>query len=569
MASKFLRSSIKAALLAGGLTVATSGVHATGISGPYLAARQAVLSSNYSEAAKYYLKATAARPGNLRLKEAAALALIATGDVERAVRVAKSHADAGGENQIIDLVLTAQKIRDGDFDIETEAGTRTAGIGPLINGLLTGWSLIGQGNMTGAVEAFEAVASIDDFASFAHYHSALAFALVGDLETADGILSGDAHGPLVLSTRGVLAHAQVLVQLERRDDAAELLTAASANGFSPEIDDLLARLDAGEDLSFDIVTSAQDGVAEMFFNLASALANQATPDHVLLYSRLAQHLRPDHTPATLMIAEVLEQQRQFDLAAAAYAEVPRDDPAYYIAEMGRADVLFASDRRDAAAEVLIGLARAEPEIPVVHAALGDMLSRLERDAESIAAYSKSLELRPADQPSSWRVYYARGIVHERQGDFEGMERDFRKALSLSPDHPDVLNYLGYSLVEQRIKLDEALEMIRTAVDKRPESGYITDSLGWVFYRLGRYEEAVAPMERAVELIPIDPIVNDHLGDVYWKVGRYREAEFQWKRALSFDPDEKEAERIRLKLDIGLDRVLEQEAASGETQTAND
>jgi len=125
----------------------------------------------------------------------------------------------------------------------------------------------------------------------------------------------------------------------------------------------------------------------------------------------------------------------------------------------------------------------------------------------------------------------------------------------------VLNYLGYSLVEQQVKLDEALAMIETAVAERPESGYITDSLGWVFYRLGRYEEAVAPMERAVSLLPVDPIVNDHLGDVYWKVDRKREAEFQWKRALSFDPGEEETARIQRKLDVGLDVVLEEEAAS--------
>ena len=87
-----------------------------------------------------------------------------------------------------------------------------------------------------------------------------------------------------------------------------------------------------------------------------------------------------------------------------------------------------------------------------------------------------------------------------------------------------------------------------------------DSLGWVLYRLGRYEEAVGHMELAVELEAVDPIVNDHLGDVYWAVGRYREARFQWNRALSFDPEEKEADRIRRKLEVGLDQVLEEEGA---------
>jgi tetratricopeptide (TPR) repeat protein len=128
-----------------------------------------------------------------------------------------------------------------------------------------------------------------------------------------------------------------------------------------------------------------------------------------------------------------------------------------------------------------------------------------------------------------------------------------------------LNYLGYSLVEKRKNLDEALDMIERAVAARPDSGYIVDSLGWVLYRLGRYDEAVGHMERAVELMPVDPVVNDHLGDVFWAVGRKREAEFQWKRALSFirageGDGEADPDRIRRKLEVGLDVVLAEEGA---------
>ena len=121
----------------------------------------------------------------------------------------------------------------------------------------------------------------------------------------------------------------------------------------------------------------------------------------------------------------------------------------------------------------------------------------------------------------------------------------------------------------REKLEEAQDMIRKAADLRPDSGAIADSLGWVYYRLGKFEEAVAPMEKAIALIPTDPVVNDHLGDLYWMVGREREAEFQWRRALSFDPAEKDAARIRAKLDRGLDVVLtEEQAQLGQGNRAN-
>ena len=146
-------------------------------------------------------------------------------------------------------------------------------------------------------------------------------------------------------------------------------------------------------------------------------------------------------------------------------------------------------------------------------------------------------------------------------EWDDAEEDFRKSLGLSPNQPSTLNYLGYSLVEKGIKLEEAQELIERAVKGRPNDGFITDSLGWLLYRIGKFDEAVAPMEKAVELTPNDPIINDHLGDVYWKANRIREARFQWRRALSFGPEEKDAERIRRKLDVGLDEVLTSEKAA--------
>ena len=154
----------------------------------------------------------------------------------------------------------------------------------------------------------------------------------------------------------------------------------------------------------------------------------------------------------------------------------------------------------------------------------------------------------------------RGITYERIDQWPDAEADFRRALELQPEQPLVLNYLGYTLVEKDLNIDEARDMIERAVAGDPDNGYITDSLGWVLYKIGEFEAAVPHMERAAELLPTDPIINDHLGDVYWSVGRKTEAVFQWKRALSFGPEEDEADRIRRKLDVGLDVVLADEGA---------
>ncbi|WP_298258570.1 tetratricopeptide repeat protein [uncultured Litoreibacter sp.] len=540
-----------------------------GLAGPYLAARQATFSSDYTEATHYYRKAIAAEPQNLLLQENAIIAMIGQGDILGAAEIATEYEAAGGRNQIVDLVLDTIAVANGSFDRTALESPEKDGLAPLLNGLTRAWALLGQGQMSDATDAFASVAKIEDFASFSHYHNALALASVGDFEGADAILSGERFGPLVLSVRGIEAHAQVLAQLDRKEAALELLDAALVNGFSAELEDLKARLKSGTPLEYNFVTDARAGVAEVYFNLSAVLNGRAAPEHVLLYVRMAQHIRPTHAAAVLMTAEILEDMRQFDLATEAYATLPPEDPAYVLAEIGRANALYSDDRKDASVEVLTALSKSHEAVSMVHSTLGDMLSRTDKNDQAIAAYTRALEINGIGNRNNWRIYYARGIVKERQDDLIGMEFDFRKALELSPNHPDVLNYLGYSLVEQRIKLDEALGMIQTAVKESPDSGYITDSLGWIFYRLGRFEEAVAPMERAVELLPVDPIVNDHLGDVYWKVGREREAEFQWKRALSFEPEEADADRIRSKLARGLTAVLEDEANAGATQTAND
>jgi Flp pilus assembly protein TadD len=353
----------------------------------------------------------------------------------------------------------------------------------------------------------------------------------------------------------------VLSQLERGADAVAIIDDVFGAQLDPGIEAIRANLIAGKPLERTSVRSIQDGMAEVFFSVASALDGESDDSYALLYARIAEYLRPDHSDAHILSAVLLERLEQYDLATVAYRAVPREDPAYYAAEQGRADALRRAGREDAAIEVIEQLTRTHADLPAVHITLGDMMRAQEKYAEAIKSYSNALALYQSEGPGQWVIYFARGIAYERENDWPKAEADFRKALVLQPDQPQVLNYLGYSYLEMKTNYDEALDMIERALAGRPNDAFITDSLGWGYYRVGRYQEAVVQMEREVELMAVDPIVNDHLGDVYWAVGRKREAEFQWSRAMSFEPEEKDAARIRRKLDVGLDAVLEEEGAA--------
>ncbi|MFV2053866.1 tetratricopeptide repeat protein [Aliiroseovarius sp. YM-037] len=535
-------------------------VQAEGLAGAYLAARQASFYSDYEEAARYYTQALARDPANPALLENAVTAFVGLGDFDSALPIARKMQADGIDSQIGHMVLVVSHVLDDDYDqvfADYEAGLA---IGPLVDGLVQAWSYVGKGQMSDALAAFDDVTNTRGTKVFGLYHKALALAMVGDYEGADKILSGEEDGPLQATRNGILTHAEVLSQLERNDDAIELIDSVFGNDPDPAVKELRDALVAGETLPFTRIDNATDGLAEMFFSVAGVLNSEAAPAYTLIYARMAEFLDPDNVNVLLMSAQLLEELERYSLETEVYDRVPRDHPSFHIAELGRAEALRKSDKTDAAIEVLSQLAKSHGDLPAVHSSLGDILRQAERFEEATEAYDRAIALFKEPDASQWIAYYARGITHERQGEWDASEADFRKALELSPNQPYVLNYLGYSLVERQEKLDEALEMIEEAVARRPDDGFVTDSLGWVLYRLGRYDEAIVHMERAVELMPVDPIITDHLGDVLWAVGRKREAEFQWMRALSFDPEEEDGERIRRKLEVGLDVVLEEEGA---------
>ncbi len=538
---------------------------AQSVSGAYLAGRQAASQNDFKNASTYFVKSLARDRANPELMEGAVSSLLALGKIKQAVPIAKAIEQLELRSQTASMVLIADLVMREDFDGVIARTGDNGGIGPLVDTLVSAWAKLGQGKAAAAFEEFDVVAEKPGMSSFATYHKAMAFAVVGDFEGANSLFSSSNADGASATRRGAMARAEVLSQLDRNADAVQSLRLAFGDATDPELDGLLAALESGKKVPFTHATSASDGIAEVFYSLGGALRGEADADYTLLYGRLAYALRPDHIDALLLNAKLLEELGQFGLAIEVYKKVPSADTASHASELGRAAALRSLGKPDAAIEVLRQLAHRFPKMAIVHSTLGDALRSQDRFTKAVSSYDRALELIPEGSRGRWFVLYARAIAHERLDNWEKAEADFRAALELNPEHPQVLNYLGYSMVEKQINLAEALDMIERAVAARPDSGFILDSLGWILYRLGRYGEAVAHMERAVELMAVDPVVNDHLGDVYWAVGRKREAEFQWNRALSFvdltEVDgEADPERMRRKLEVGLDAVLLEEGA---------
>jgi tetratricopeptide (TPR) repeat protein len=201
---------------------------------------------------------------------------------------------------------------------------------------------------------------------------------------------------------------------------------------------------------------------------------------------------------------------QHDAANAIYDAVPANSPMKPTAVLRVAANLDATGDRTEAIRRLGNIVTLNPDNLDALSTLGDLLRSDGQYLKAADAYTKAIKLSGGDLPADWRYYYVRGIAYERGNEWPKAEADFLKSLDLNPDQPQVLNYLGYSWVDKGMNLDKAMEMIQKAVAASPNDGYIVDSLGWAYYKMGQYDQAVNTLEKAVQLASTDPEINDHL-----------------------------------------------------------
>lgn len=540
-----------------------------GIAGPYLAARQAAVDSDFAAAAQYFSDAVANDPADPFLQDSALVSLVSAGEMDRAVTLADKLLADSRDSELATLVRRIDLARKGEWDaVLTSLDDRpspSGGGGQLIDPMMRAWAQMGAGRASDAFATLEKLDRDGGAGGMARFQLALAKASVGDYDAAATALDDPDTSTHLM---GIVARVQVLSQLERNADALAVLDKLDGIEDEPVLADLKARLTAGEQIPFTVVKTPQDGIAQVLVTFGGALTGgEDTEPLALIYARLAQYLAPDLADARLLTAQLLQSVGQFDMAEREFEALRLSDQMRPVAELARIDALSRAERPADAEAAARALTEAHPELAAAWIALGDLLRQQDKFADAVPAYDRALALLQTndDPQASWFPLYARGIALERSGQFDRADADFQAALALQPDQAPILNYLGYSWVDRNVRLDEGLALIKKAVELRPDDGYILDSLAWAYYRLGRYQEAVAPMEKSVSAMSNDSLVNDHMGDIYWMVGRKREAEIQWHRAQSlYKPEDTDTDlnRIRAKLAVGLDAVLAAEKAHG-------
>src|SRR4029079_4853853 len=225
------------------------------------------------------------------------------------------------------------------------------------------------------------------------------------------------------------------------------------------------------------------------------------------YLQAAHYIDPQSFLPILALGDVFESAQRCEDALAMYGRIPVANPLRRNADIESGLCLDSLDRSDEAAQHVKRVVDADPADLEAVMALGAIYRAHDHFAEAADTYAKGIATIADKSKADWRIFYFRGVSLERSKRWDEAEADFRQALAIDPNQPQVLNYLGYSWVDKGIHLQDALKMIQTAVDMRPNDGYIVDSLGWAYFRLGRLDDAVEELEKAVDLKPEDSVIN--------------------------------------------------------------
>ena len=546
--------------------------------GPYILYLQARQDGDYEKAVSFLSATVKADPDNAALISEMLSLLALEGRTDEAMPYAQAELKNDPTSLLAALVVIVQNVKDEkytdalavlkDFPHKKE----NAFLVPL----LESWVYAGMGRREKALETLESVNGRGTEALYV-FHKALMNDMFGEEEEAEENYELLLQEPGGLSLRAAQTYGNFLLRHNDVKKFSVLMDAYKKTSRSYTLTDesffTAGKAASSSEMPMSVPT-AQAGMAEAFFDVASSLSGKGGSDSALFFIRFALYLDPKLSLGRVLLGELLETQGRYAEAMELYESDEEDSETYYASRM-RLALLQAQQKQISEAEkTLEELASKRGDLPLPWIETGDILLTDKQYKEAAKAYTKAIEKIPFPQKQHWTLFYSRGVAYERSGRPKAAEQDLIQALILSPDQPLALNYLGYFWLEQGKNIKKAKSMLERAAIRAPNEGFIADSLGWAYYILKDYKRSVPVLETAVSLDPGSAVINDHLGDAYWRSGRKREARYQWRKALDVNDDfmPGDRERTEAKLEKGLDavgdKVVVSESGSG-VKTASD
>ncbi len=526
--------------------------------GNYLAGRIAHIRQDYGRAAHYYVKTIEKGLVNEDILGKTYIILASQGQISEAVKYANEARQKGDKNNFIDVIIAVYEFKKGNY------ASARAHLGQikektyknLISPLFNAWSYAGENNYKGAMDELAKLANIDEMKTVYSLHSGLISEYFNRPEDAkkyyEYIINDKAND---MSFRALQIISNFYVRQGEKDKAESLVAKYyGSSNIKEMLSSLSNKIKESRKTASPIVKTPDIGAGEVFLEVA--LLFKSVPvgyDYAQMYMAVSEYFNPDNDIAKIAMADIFEGRLMYKDANKYYDSISKKSEMYYPAQMKKANNLSAENRYDEAVKVLKRLLRDNPNNFQLLFNLGDVSRMSNNQAAAIKYYNEAINAIFYESEKYWPVYYALAVSYDKNNEWPKAEQSLQKALKLSNRHPQVLNYLGYSWLKYGINTDKAASMILEAYEKEPNDGVIMDSLGWVYFKTGDYENAILYLEKASELNPQNAVISDHLGDAYWLGGRRNEAIYQWKQALAQKEEQEElnAKNVKNKIENGL------------------
>ncbi len=520
--------------------------------GSYLAGRIAHYRQDFDTAADYYKQTARQDPKNTNLLNSTFLLLASQGRITEAAEYAQIAKKNGNTNEFIPIIIASEQFKKEQYrdSLKTIDESKSQLYKKLISPFVNAWAYAGLKQYDQAVAAIETLQKESGMTSLYHFHSGMLNDYFNKPDIArkhyEKIVE---NNDMELSVRSLEVICNFYLRHGEKEKAVALAKKYAALTIQlPLLKNIYQNTLSAEQQSVEpVITTPQIGLSEAMFNIAAVIKqNPEVLDFSHIFIRLALYENPQNDLARILLGGILEMREMYKDAINVYDEVPYSSAAYYIAQYKKSENLRNLNDYKGAELLLKSLIMDYPDDYQTLIDLGDVLRVQEKYKEALKYYKDALKKHHAQIKNMWQIYYALGMTYERLGEWHDAEKNLVKALQLSPNNLLVLNYLGYSWLQRGKSPEEAFRYIIKAYNQAPYNSSITDSLGWGFYRFGKYEDAINYLEKAVDSDPSNAVINDHLGDAYWQGGRKNEAYFQWNHALTLKDDSGELDHSAIK-----------------------
>jgi Flp pilus assembly protein TadD len=525
-------------------------------SGSYVAGQFAEKEADFRNASYYYIDLISRGETESEIIKRSIIYSALSGNFGVATAISRKIDDLELNYPLANLIIFAEAIKNKENDKIVEEFERHKNFFPAIfRNVAEFWILIIKNEKDKAFKLLNSL-SINNEAQMQiiNYNQLLAYIYFNEYEQAKTLYENLDFSDFLFDSDSALA----LLEYFRKDRESKVFKSIlnkvrSASDNSYYILALMDDLSSGEEIN-SIRINPYKQIAEVFFRWSQSVQLRGKNGiNKPFYLSLANYSDPTSSFLKFKTATVLADTENYRLSKEILDSFSKEDVFYMDSIVERTYAIEQQDNDELALEYIERFISNGFKNARLLKTYGSLQRSQRLYKESIKSYTGAIEAAKREKYTEavWPILFLRGISFERSKNWDLAEADFISALELSPDQPQVLNYMGYSLLERKEKLDQAMRMILLAAEKAPDSYHIIDSLGWAYYRTGDFEQALLYLERAMELESTDPIVNDHLGDVLWMLGRKREAKFQWKKSLSFKPEPVDQKNTEDKLAFGL------------------